>query len=63
MQISKEDKCRIPRCRQERYILYYGKPVCQTCWDKLSRKELRTKLGVEEEYKLMMDKMGFNRDD
>jgi hypothetical protein len=29
-----EDKCQIPRCRNESDLVYLGKGVCWKCWHK-----------------------------
>ena len=45
---NRENRCAMKHCRKDQYIQYYGAAVCEDHWDDTSRKELRSKLGLDE---------------
>ena len=45
-----EDKCQIPKCRNEAGIIYLGKGVCLICWHKY--------VDLEEDADMLKKKLG-----
>ena len=48
-----KDYCCIKHCRGEVGIFYYGKPLCDKCWTKLSEKsveQLKKLLEIKEKH-------------
>lgn len=31
--VPRDERCEIPRCRREYSLTYYGRRVCQRCWN------------------------------
>lgn len=31
---SSDDRCRVPRCKRPGAMKFYGRPVCDPCWNK-----------------------------
>ena len=42
-----ENTCSLPRCRNPRQLSYLDKGICQPCFSKYGRDELRERLGIK----------------